>query len=335
MFSGGGVSSDVRLWVERGFGRREIVPRMLAAAPSLSIISTGKQPIEGTSILDYPSLSTPEGIRAINRLIEANGVDALWPQRAAHYDLSDVNAEVHAAATPEVIALVDDKARFAEWLGDDPFRADTTEVIGATGVASEYARRHANGQAVCVKPVVGVNGEGYWHLREAEQPSTMLDTPEKREMHPELYLKAMELYERDAAQQRLIVMEYLPGPEVSNDVLCWRGIPLLHAARTKLGNHTQRIQSDHPTIPHAYRVAEELKLHGVVSMQYRLDAEGTWKMLEVNPRPAAGSINSEDAGFSILTGWAKLVGKLAGPSDLAQFHGDVTLAVKRIAQVVR
>jgi hypothetical protein len=309
---------------------------MLAAAPNLSIISTERQPIEGTLTVDYPNLSTPEGIDRINELIKAHGVDALWLQRGAHYDLSDVDVDdMHVAATPEVIALVDDKARFAEWLGDDPFRADTSEVMGAAGVADEYTRRRASGKEVCVKPVVGVNGEGYWYLREAEQPSTLLNTPQDREMHPELYLKTMELHERHADPQRLIVMEYLPGPEVSNDVLCWRGVPLLHAARTKLGNHTQHIQSDHPTIPHAYKVAEDLKLHGVVSMQYRLDAEGNWKMLEVNPRPAAGSINSEDAGFGILAGWAKLVGNLAGPSDLSQYHGDVKLAVKRIAQVVR
>ena len=331
MFSNSGAPV---LWVERGFSRREIVRRMLAAVPSLNIISTQVQPIEGTPTVDYPTLSTPEGVAAANELIKTHSVHALWVQDSACHDLSGVNADVHVAGAPDVIALVDDKARFAEWLGDSSFRADTSEVLGAAGVANEYKRRQARGEEVCVKPVVGVNGEGYWHLTEAK-PSVLLNTPDRRKIHPELYVKAMELSERSGASQRLIVMEWLPGPEVSVDVLCWYGTPLMHAARTKLGGGVQRIQSEHAVIPHVYKVVEELRLNGIVSMQYRLDAKGEWKMLEVNPRPAGGCINSEDAGFGIISGWARLVGKLVNPSDLVQYHGDVTLTVKRTVQVAR
>ena len=31
--------------------------------------------------------------------------------------------------------------------------------------------------------------------------------------------------------ERMLVMDWLPGPEVSVDLLCWRGRPLAHAAK--------------------------------------------------------------------------------------------------------
>lgn len=328
------LPDGMTLWVERGFGRREIVPRMVAAVPTLRVISTMEQPIDGTSVLEDADLSTPAGISAMNERIDTHGIDALWLQNSAKYDLGGIACAVHVAATPEVIGLVDDKAKFAEWLGNDPLRADATEVLGAAGVAEEYARRRALGKDVCVKPVVGLNGHGYWHLN--ERAPVMLDKPELREIRPDIYVKAMELEERDREPQRLLVMDWLPGPEVSVDLLCWRGVGLIHAARTKSEeNDMQRIQSEHPTIEHAYDVAGRLALHGVVSMQYRKDVDGAWKMLEVNPRPAGGSVNSEDAGFGIISEWARLVTGVVGPDDIAQRSGDVLVTFRRTAELKR
>lgn len=323
------------LWMERGFSRREMAPRMLAAAPSLRLVSTPEQPVLGSPTVAYPPLDTAEGIDALNELVARHGIDAIWPQRSAVHDLSGVACEVHTAGTPEVVALADDKGKFSDWLGaDDVFRADATEVVGAAGVAEEYAKRSAEGRDVCVKPAVGVFGNGYWHLSERPEASLLNQIGAFREIHPRIYLAAMELEEEQTGPQRLLVMDYLPGPEVSIDLLCWRGTPLVHAARTKLDNSTQRIQSEHPVVEHSRSVATRLAMHGIISMQYRLDREGDWRMLEVNPRPAGGCTKTEDAGFGLIANWAQLVAHQTGPDDITQYEGDVTLTFERVATPV-
>jgi hypothetical protein len=229
------------LWIEKGFSRREIASRMLAAVPHLNIYSTPGQPIPNTRTIEYPSLKEEDGIAQINELINEHGIDAIWPQNSAKYDLSGIKAQVHAAAVPEVIALVDDKAKFTEWLGEnDPMQAYSTAVLGVEGIAKEYEKRRAEGRDVCVKPIVGVFGQGYWHLTEEPQ-SSLLNNPSKREIHPDIYLNALAIEENTKEPQRTLVMDYLPGPEVSVDLLQWHGKPVIHAARTKLSSSEQRI----------------------------------------------------------------------------------------------
>lgn len=324
------VDVGLTLLIERGFSRREIAERMQTAEPGLHIISSAEQPVANTPTLSIPELNTEVGIENLNKEIERYGIEALWVQKSAKYDLGRLACTVHAAATPEVVALVDDKIKFADWLKGDPHHAEAQEVLGSEEVLEAYNNWRSSGKEVCVKPVVGVNGQGYWRLTDTPSAS-MINEPEQREIRPSVYAVALAAEEQAGALERLIMMEWLPGPEVSVDLLCWRGLALAHASRTKLPDGSQRIQSGHEVADHAHYIAETLQMHGIVSMQYRLDAKGNWKMLEINPRPAGGSINSEDAGFGLITDWAKLVAGSIEPQDVAQRTGDVTLSFKRVA----
>lgn len=310
------------VWLERGFSRRPIAERMKRAVPGLRLIGTPKLALPGATALALPDFGKPGAVDHANRLIAEYGIDALWVQNSARFpSLSQLDCTVHAAATPDVIKLVDDKSAFSDWLGDDPVRADAVEVTGIEALSEEYYRRRAEGRQVCVKPVIGVNGFGYWHLTEDEGSSLLFSDPNRRRIHPSVYFVALGLEEDRRGPQRLLVMDWLPGPEVSFDLLCWRGRPLIHAARTKVEEDIQIVSAEHPMTEHAYRTAERLALHGIVSMQYRLDSDRDDRMLEINPRPAGGCIHSEDAGFGVIGGFAKLVAGIAGPDDMVQYRG--------------
>ncbi|MFZ1301984.1 MAG: ATP-grasp domain-containing protein [Candidatus Microsaccharimonas sp.] len=316
---------QINLWMERGFSRREIATRVKSAVPRISLFSTPQQPIDNTEILAFPVAKTPEAINAINTSIRENNIDVVWPQQSAFYDLTDIEAEVHAAAYPDTMRLVDDKTAFMEWLGNDQYRPFSAEAVGVTAIHNEFFRRHQQGHEVCIKPVIGVNGEGYWRLSETAGIS-LLNNPEQRTIHPDVYMEALAIEEEEKGPQRMVLMDYLPGPEVSVDLLTWNGEPLIHAARTKSATEPkQRIQSEHEVTEHSHDLARRLGFHGIISLQYRLDTEGNWKILEINPRPAGGSTHSEDAGFQIISNWAKLVARDIEPEDVRQHQGDVTL----------
>lgn len=314
------------LFVEWGHSRTAIAARVQNATSRLALFSSVQHPIAGTETIPFPRLSPSEPFAAANAALRAYDIDAFWPQDSARYDLTALDAEVHTAAAPEVIRLVDDKVAFNEWLGDDPYRPLAVETTGADDLAGQIERLQDEGHDICVKPVIGVGGNGYWRLHEALGTSLFLNKPEKRTIHPATYLNALSLEEAQTGPQRMMLMDYLPGPEVSVDLLTWRGEPLIHAARTKEDFATsQLIQSEHEVIEHSHAIAKKLGFHGIVSLQYRLDAQGNWKMLEINPRPAGGSIYSEDGGFGIISNWAKLVTKEIGPEDIHQHHGETTV----------
>ncbi|SHE68563.1 ATP-grasp domain-containing protein [Streptoalloteichus hindustanus] len=83
--------------------------------------------------------------------------------------------------------------------------------------------------------------------------------------------------------------EYLPGKEYSVDVLCERGRTLVAVVRERLatlyGLATHSVVVDLPAAARAAeRVVALLGLSHVVNVQFRCDAEGVPRLLEVNPR---------------------------------------------------
>ena len=315
-------------WMEWGHGRTRIAPRIRKATSRLVLFSSLTQPIAGAKAIPFPVASSPEAIERINTSIEENNIDIIWPQTSAKYDLSTINAEVHTAASPDIINLVDDKVAFNTWLGDDQYRPLSVEAEGVEAISTAFQRLNSEGHDVAIKPVIGVASDGYWHLTE-DTPVSFLNKPEKRTIHPDIYLDAMALEEAKNGPQRMVLMDYLPGPEVSVDLLTWNGEPLIHSARTKVDfASSQRVQSEHEVLEHTHYIAKKLGFHGIISLQYRLDTEGNWKMLEINPRPAGGASISEDAGFGIITNWAQLLTREIEAKDVKRHHADVTLNMR-------
>src|SRR3546814_11156841 len=69
-------------------------------------------------------------------------------------------------------------------------------------------------------------------------------------------------------------MPYLPGPEISFDILAVHGKMLKYAARTKLGTGRQHIVSRHPLEDLVASIVAKFSLHGVVNAQFRRAEDG-------------------------------------------------------------
>lgn len=304
---------------------------MMAAEPSLVLYTATIQTPPGATPLDVPGGATPDEIDSI---ITRHGIQAFWPQNyALRMRDEQPRCEHHAAADADTLAMVDDKARFHLWLGDDERRPIQRLANGVEQAEHEHRALVADDHETCVKPNIGVNGSGYWRFVR-EGGFDFLSDPEPREIDFDIWRAAAAARETQTGPIDHLIMEWLPGPEASVDILCWRGRPLVHAVRTKIDANHQRIQSDHEVVAHARSVVERLGLHGPASIQYRLDARGKWRILEVNARPAGGSIHSDDVGFGIISDWARLIAGTRQPDEIEQFEHDVLVKFERRAVVV-
>ena len=293
----------------------------------------------GLQTLALPSFAEdPKGAGAeLDALIDKHGIDAYWPLAASAFDLSHISAcPVHAVTIPERFALVNDKAMFAESLGDDPYRPEGVETFGFVRTLIEVRRRLENNEEVIQKPRRGVNGSLYW---EVSPNGNLLGNPDMRQILPESYEVELRNHEAVHGPMHWLVMERLHGPELSIDAVCVKGRLLKWMVREKLPSGKQRVMSDHLVIEHVRHLVKTLKLHGIVSIQYMYDRHGNPKILEINLRysggcaaygePVLGSLGVS----GLVTDWLKYMTGMITEDDIQPWKGEATFRVRPVACV--
>lgn len=304
----------MRIWFNRGFSLAPISTAMIAADPSLVIfVSVGEGlPLHKgpTETWVEPNLPAAEYVEWAREKIIANKIDIFIPTRFRKA-LSNANlpCRVELPGSIETLALLDDKYDFAQAIENEPFYLSTTPVETCDKLVNAivtFLDLHGPSAEPCVKPRKGVNGLGFWQLTQ-DNPTSHLLNPGNRKIRSDLYIDAIRAQEKDGPIDELVLMEFLPGPEISFDILAHQGQLLKAVARTKLDNGHQRIQSEHPLKASAARLVSLFNLHGVVNVQFRKAKDGSWKALEINTRPAGGVVYGEKVGACILADWAGLL----------------------------
>lgn len=332
----------MRIWFNRGFSLASISQAMMSAEPGLEIyasVARGK-PQHSGPVETWVEPETDPGsyLKWVQDKVAENAIDVLIP---THYRNTlrdaDLACRVEFPGSQEVLKLLEDKYRFAGDLKDAEFHLHT-ELVKSSGQLEEaiatFGARFGENAIPCVKPRNGVNGFGFWKLI-PDKPMAHLENPDAREIKADLYLAALRQQEASKPFRDMVLMEYLPGPEVSFDILAHHGRMLRYAARTKLATGKQRIQTEHPLSAYAGQLVERYALNGVVNVQFRKHTDGSWKVLEINARPAGGVVYAEAVGAGILSGWAGLLtGRLnAGALEGTMIDTEISFetAVQRLA----
>ncbi len=330
----------MRIWFNRGFSLAPIAALMRAADPSLDVsISIGAHsprhagpsatwvdggdtdPDDGAAYLDW-----------VRATIVEQRIDLLIPTRRRKAIAgADMPCAVHLPATLPVLDLLDDKFAFAEAMAGELWHLPTWLVSSSDTLAALLADWPADSAAPCVKPRRGVNGLGFWGLVDAK-PLAHLNDPDRREVRPDQYLAALREQEREGAIDEIVVMPYLPGPEISFDMLCHQGALLKYAARTKLANGHQQIATRHMLEPAVTALVERFGLHGLVNCQFRRAEDGSWKLLEINARPAGGVVYADQVGCHLVGDWS---GVLTGRLTPEQVDGIIVDTEVSFATVAR
>lgn len=180
--------------------------------------------------------------------------------------------------------MVDDKSLFtaeAKRAGLDCVPAIT--VTSAKELAQAYETLSAQGE-VCIKPAVGIYGQGFWRFNEDADPFRCFANPDAREVNFETYLQA---YCAGTTRPSMLVMPYMAGSECSVDMVCEAGRPVAFVGRRKEGLH-QTFERDGAAVELALKAAQHFNCDGIVNVQTRDDANGKPHLLEINPRYSGG-----------------------------------------------
>ncbi|HBS5676287.1 MULTISPECIES: ATP-grasp domain-containing protein [unclassified Klebsiella] len=151
------------------------------------------------------------------------------------------------------------------------------------------------GCRLCVKPVTGIYGMGFWLFDEHALSTDIINHPEQRRIQPEQYLAAVKSSE---VFTPLTLMPWLPGPEYSVDMLLSHGKVLTAIGRRKEGA-LQYLENSGPAIELACACAEALHADGLVNVQTRNDTEGKPLLLEINLRPSGGIGYTRHSGVNL------------------------------------
>jgi hypothetical protein len=177
-------------------------------------------------------------------------------------------------------------------------------------------RRHD----VCYKPAVSIFGYGFHIL--VNHPSKRHPSAEQR-ASPDLRLdislpEALAKFGRRRRFKTQLVMQHLPGLERSVDCLGDNGRLLRGIVRRKNPDGTQFLERNETVLGYVRTLVAHFKLSGLFNVQFKDDATGMPRLLEINPRMAGGISYSFLSGV-VLPYWAiRLALGTAVPADIPE-----------------
>lgn len=242
------------------------------------------------------SLSAAEYVSWALEVCRLHQIDVFWPRlRLAEISAArDAFTEIGVglvAGPAEAAALLDDKAlayRDAEEAG----LAVPPWHLVSTGeeLQAAYDDLQGLGGVVC-KPVVGVGAEGYRVLTRKPLSLAQLLGPASVRAGVDEAAAALDSGEGEA---KLLVMPYLPGPEVSVDCLADENGDLLAAVPRSKVQRARSLVEDPAAVEVARTIVKRHRLSSLSNTQVRywcrpgVDDEPRPYLLETNSRCAGG-----------------------------------------------
>tara|TARA_Y100001963_G_scaffold118820_1_gene165617 strand:- start:1599 stop:2591 length:993 start_codon:yes stop_codon:yes gene_type:complete len=148
---------------------------------------------------------------------------------------------------------------------------------------------------VCVKPVMGIYGAGFWRFDDTSDPFSCVAYPDNRRIAFSTYL---EIFKASKKLQHVLVMPHMPGDEVSVDIVVESGNPIAWVGRRKKGLY-QYFENRGAAVELALNAVIHFGLDGIVSVQTKDDADGKPHLLEINLRYSGGIAYTELSGINL------------------------------------
>lgn len=227
--------------------------------------------------------------------------DEIEPLAAAR-DAFDATVMVSDA---DALRVANDKGKLYGFLADSGF--DSTPSYHRVSTEAEFlAAVEALGypeNPVCFKPPVASGMRGF-RVLDAENDRLTRLLEEKPDSAVTTLEDVLPVLSSAETFPELAVMEYLPGEEYSVDVLAMGDDvgPVIPRSRTRTRagiSFEGEVEENQELIDAATAISERLGLSYNVNIQFKYDAEGDPKVIEINPRVAGTIIMCVGAGVNL------------------------------------
>lgn len=298
-----------KIWLMEGLSsQRDLIQGIRAFAnlkqTDVTVIASHRN--ERHEILSQADIALTEPQDADDRLafilttVKKLGVEAIHTGRHAAWFEAHRAAITASGVTlttgslqPAMFELADDKVEYAHAMEKaglpvvPSLRVESVDELRALIARSPFASK-----SLCVKPVKGIYGMGFWRFDESVSSMAHFINPDSRKVNARFYLSALE---QAGKFEPLVLMPYLPGPEYSVDMLVEDGAVLAAVGRRKEGS-VQYLENHGEAFELAKACARLMKADGLVNVQTRNTTSGKPLLLEINMRPSGG------IGYTRLSG---------------------------------
>ena len=307
----------LRIWLNRTYATHVHTVAMLRANPdgeSVHVTATHRDPHSPVMLTADATEPEPDGEPTAEEyvtwaldLCRRHSIEVFWPAHqlaavsAARERFQAAGVSLVAAPT-EAVTVLDDKAaayRDAEAAGlaVPPWRLASS---GAE-LRAAYDDLRRLGDVVC-KPVRGAGADGYRVLTDAPLRLAELVGPLPARTHLD---EAAAALDTAAGRLDLLVMPYLPGPEISVDCLADEVGELLAAVPRSKVVRLRALVDDPDSVEIARRIVKRHRLASLSNTQLRywqqpgVDGGPRPYLLETNARVAGGIFQTSLAGLNL------------------------------------
>ncbi|MEG0482754.1 MAG: ATP-grasp domain-containing protein [Acinetobacter sp.] len=147
---------------------------------------------------------------------------------------------------------------------------------------------------ICAKPVYGVYGSGFVHLR--NDVSYFKKFENALQSNTQQFIEA---YSQLSEPTDYLIMPYLSGQECSVDIACNAGKILAQVTRIKYSFY-QECFTEHPCHEICTNLVEYFQCDGLINIQFKQDENLEWRILEINARPAGGFAYTQHTGVNLI-----------------------------------
>ena len=291
-----------RVWFNKTFSSVAAAIRLIREEDVVGdyhIVCSNTHPHAPAFLVAHESVIEPVGLKGAAYLdwclhfCNENGIDIFVPGKearlisAAHEQFAMRGTRVLSVASPEVLDLLHDKARFYQMV--DLKRAppaDFRVVENQAQFDAAYRELRESHAKLCIKPSVSVYGLGFSVIDEARCSAQLL--LEGIQYH----IGLDDLRRGFAAMQSfrpMLLMEYLDGHEYSVDCVGDHGrlVCAIPRKKSNVVGQGQVIDLREDILQSTKQLTATYRLNGVFNVQFREGKNGLG-LLEINPRMSGG-----------------------------------------------
>jgi carbamoyl-phosphate synthase large subunit len=242
-----------------------------------------------------PKADDPDFIPAVRSICLKEDIKILMPLVTRELFAFSENKDefrtigVHILVSDETsLSVANDKGRLYQHLDQFGINVPNYKVINTWDEFEDgLVELNYPNQKVCFKPCISNGSRGFRILDPAIDEFHLLF--KEKPNHTYIELDKLKSILTKQAFPTLLLSEYLPGPEFSVDCLAKNGYPIVCVPRIRSKmkegiSVAGEFIYNKEIIKYCEDIIKALHLHGNIGIQVKQAEDGTYKILEINPR---------------------------------------------------